>query len=227
MIKQQIQPAVSGLKKINEVRKPQKNSCTFDTKEEFIAHLIRIGEIQKSPHHLPNDGFICLQGVLKIDHRVKSGLNWSDVITTSAIVADGQISNYKYLPLTTKGITTNLKAPDLAQYMLHNNYGATCKNNQWYVNTLRIPESASHLDFSPVHARQTLFYGRQINLSQLPYSRMIFGLSPQYLGIDCPNARQIARNKGCGKDILKIMPSSGAWSGVIDVFSGIFAAARR
>ncbi len=226
MVKQRIQPAFSGEKQSQEISKSQSDFYHFETKEEFIAHLIRTDQIQKDTHPSPDDGLIHLKGVLKIDNRVKSGLNWNDVVVTSAIVEKGKISRYQYLPLTNKGITTDLKAPDLQQYMQHNNYGAVFKDNIWHVDVLRIPESATHLDFSSVKAKITLFYGNQINLSTLPYSRNIFGLSPRRLAVDCANARKIAQQKGCGKEILKLLPSSNPWSGFIG-FGSIFGSGRR
>lgn len=226
MVKQRIQLAFSGYNKKNDKRISLKGVCVFDTKEEFIAHLIRTEQIQKDTHPSPDDGLIHLKGVLKIDSRVKSGLNWNDVVVTSAVVEEGKVSRYQYLPLTYKGVTTDLKAPDLQQYMQHNNYGAVFKDDMWHVEVLRIPESATHLNFSSVKSQLTLFYGQQINLSDLPYSRNLFGLSPHRLGVDCVNARRIAQQKGCGKEILKLLPPPNSWLGFID-FGSIFGSGRR
>ena len=179
-------------------------SCVFDTKEEYITHLIRQKEIKKdSRHH--NDGMIYLIGTLKIDNRVKKGLNWSDVVATSAIVEKGMISRYQYLPKTRKGIKTTLSIPNLELYMLHNNFDTICKNGHYHLDTLRISNEASHLDFSSVSTKLTLFYGQRMALSRLPKSGNIFGLSPANLEIDCPNAYHIAKEKGCGSEILNIL----------------------
>lgn len=176
-------------------------SCVFDTKEEFIAHLIRTSEIQKDPRRY-NDGLIHLCGTLKIDRRVKKGLNWNDVVATSAIVERGQISRYQYLPLTVKGVKTALAVPDLKLYMRHNNYNAVYSKGRYKVDLLRISEQASHLDFSSVSAKLTLFYGQKIALSKLPRAENIFGLSPSGLDVDCTDAYRIARQKGCGTEVL-------------------------
>ena len=61
------------------------SSFVFDTKEEFISHLIKTKEIKKDPSRY-NDGLIHLIGTLKVDNRVKKGLNWNDVVVTAAIV---------------------------------------------------------------------------------------------------------------------------------------------
>ncbi len=179
-------------------------SCVFDTKEEYITHLIRQKEIKKdSRHH--NDGMIYLIGTLKIDNRVKKGLNWSDVVATSAIVEKGMISRYQYLPKTRKGIKTSLGIPNLELYMLHNNFDTICKNGHYHLDTLRISNEASHLDFSSVSTKLTLFYGQRMALSRLPKSGNIFGLSPANLEIDCPDAYHVAKEKGCGSEILNIL----------------------
>lgn len=229
MEKQRIKPAISGITKQNEVVKPQSSMHAFETKEEFIAHLIRTGEIQKDPHHPCNDGFIYLKGVLKIDKRVKRFLSWKDVIVTSAVVDSGMISKYQYLPKTYKGVTTNLKAPDLKSYMEHNNYGAKHTEDKWIIDDIfRISDDASHLDFSSVEVTNvTLFYGHQIQLSKLPYSKSILGLSPYSLGIDCPNPRKIAQQKGCGPEILKTLPPSNMFTDILGSFGSFFGSARR
>lgn len=228
MVKQErIRPAISGITDKNEIKRSQSSIDAFETKEEFIAHLIKIGEVKISTRSDNTDGCIYLQGCLKIDKRVKKFLSWNDVVVTSAVVEPGMVSRYQYLPRTEKGVTTTLRAPDLKSYMEHNNYGAEYRDNKWYVNTLRIPESATHLDFSNVNAELTLFYGHQISLSSLPYSKNILGLSPYSLGIDCPNARKLAQQKGCGKEILKALPAPNPLAGFIDNIGGIFSTARR
>ena len=179
-------------------------SCVFDTKEEYITHLIRQKEINKDPRQY-NDEMIHLIGTLKIDNRVKKGLNWSDVVATSAIVAKGMISRYQYLPKTQKGVKTSLGIPNLELYMLHNNFDTICKNGHYHLDTLRISSEASHLDFSSVSAKLTLFYGERIALSKLPKSKNIFGLSPSHLEIDCPDAYHVAKEKGCGSEVLNIL----------------------
>jgi hypothetical protein len=180
------------------------SSFVFDTKEEYISHLIKTKEIMKdpSPH---NDGLIHLIGTLKIDNRVKKGLNWNDVVTTKAIVEKGMISKYQYLPRTYKGIKTTLKIPSLTHYMFHNNFDAICCDDEYSIDLLRIPADASHLDFSSVSSKLTLFYGNRIALSRLPKANNILGLSPKHLEIDCPNAYNIAKYKGCGSDILEAL----------------------
>ena len=181
-----------------------KTSSVFETKEEFISHLIKIKEIQKDPRHY-HDNMIHLRGTLKVDERVKKGLNWNDVAVTSAIVEKGMISRYQYLPKTSKGVKTNLTIPNLELYMKHNNFNAVCTDNSYEVEVLRIPEQASHLDFSSVSTQLTLFYGARISLSRLPKSRGILGLSIKNLEIDCPDAYHIAKSKGCGTEILRIL----------------------
>ncbi len=179
-------------------------SCIFDTKEEYITHLIRQKEINKDPRHY-NDGMIHLLGTLKINQRVKKGLNWNDVVVTSAIVDKGMISRYQYLPKTKKGVKTFLNIPNLELYMLHNNFDTVCSKDGYSLDILRIPSEASHLDFSSVRAKLTLFYGQRIALSKLPQSGNILGLNPSYLEVDCPDAYRVAKIKGCGAEILNIL----------------------
>lgn len=176
----------------------------FDTKEEFIAHLIKTKEIKKESHRY-NDGMIHLAGTLKIDHRVKKGLNWSDVVATAAIVDKGMVSRYQYLPRTSKGIKTTLDIPSLDLYMLHNNFDAICTNGHYVVNLFRIPEQAGHLDFSSVRTKLALFYGQKIALSKLPQADNILGLNPSHLVVDCPNPYRIAKTKGCGTEVLNML----------------------
>ena len=121
-------PVCHGVEQINQTAA----SCVFDTKEEFIAHLIRTKEIKKDPRRY-NDDMIHLLGTLKIDRRVKKGLNWNDVIATSAIVEKGMISRYQYLPRTCKGVRTSLSVPSLELYMFHNNFNAICKNGIYII----------------------------------------------------------------------------------------------
>ena len=179
-------------------------SFVFDTKEEFIAHLIKTKEIKKDTRKYQDD-MIHLIGTLKVDSRVKKGLNWNDVVATSAVVDKGMISKYQYLPKTIKGVRTSLGIPNLELYMLHNNYHAYHSDHCYTVDLFRIPEHASHLDFSSVSANLTLFYGKRIALSRLPKSKGILGINPQRLEVDCPNAYYIAKEKGCGTDILDIL----------------------
>ena len=160
------------------------SSFVFDTKEEYISHLIKTKEIKKDPSRY-NDGLIHLIGTLKIDNRVKKGLNWNDVVATTAIVEKGMISRYQYLPRTFKGIKTQLDIPSLDLYMFHNNFDAICSDNHYAVDLLRIPAHASHLDFSSVSSKLTLFYGQRIALSRLPKANIILGLSPRHLEVDC------------------------------------------
>ncbi len=176
-------------------------SCVFDTKEEYITHLIQTKEIKKDPRHY-QDGAIHLLGTLKIDGRVKKGLNWNDVVATSAIVEKGMISRYQYLPRTHKGIKTNLNIPSLELYMLHNNFSAICTKGHYEVDLFRISEQASHLDFSSVRANLTLFYGQKIALSRLPQAKNVLGLNLSRLEIDCPDAYHVAKSKGCGVEVL-------------------------
>ena len=180
------------------------SSFVFDTKEEFITHLIKTKEIKKDPSRY-NDGLIHLIGTLKIDNRVKKGLNWNDVVSTTAIVEKGMISRYQYLPRTFKGVKTNLDIPSLALYMFHNNFDAICCDDHYSVDLLRIPAHASHLDFSSVSSKLTLFYGHRIALSKLPKANSILGLSPKHLEVDCSDAYHIAKTKGCGADILDVL----------------------
>ena len=179
-------------------------SSVFETKEEFISHLIKTKEIRKDLRHY-HDNMIHLRGTLKVDARVKKGLNWNDVVVTSAIVDKGMISRYQYLPKTSKGVKTSLTIPSLELYMQHNNVDAECTNNCYHVEVLRIPEQASHLDFSSVSAQLTLFYGARIPLSKLPKSKGILGLSMKNLEIDCPDAYHVAKTKGCGTEILRVL----------------------
>ena len=179
-------------------------SFVFDTKEEYITHLIETKEIKKDQRKYQDD-MIHLIGTLKVDSRVKKGLNWNDVVATSAVVEKGMVSNYKYLPKTLKGVKTSLEIPNLELYMLHNNYHADYSEDCYTVNLFRIPEQASHLDFSSVSANLTLFYGERIALSRLPKSKGILGINPQKLEVDCPNAYYVAKEKGCGADILDIL----------------------
>jgi hypothetical protein len=227
MLKRRIGPAISDTIQYNEVKsKSQTEISHFETKEEFISYLIEKKELTKDTHHSNSDGFIYLKGVLKIDKRVKSGLNWSDVVVTSAIVEDGQISKYHFLPMTYKGIKTKLKAPDIVAYMKHNNFDAQIKNNFWHVKTFRIPESAEHLDFSSVKTELTLFYGKRIELSKLPIAGITLGLGLKELSIDCPNAYNKAKEKGCGRDILTALQPRSFWSDLLGCM-GCGSAANR
>lgn len=218
MAKQRIQPAISGLAKQNEIIHAQSGAHTFETKEEFIAHLIRIGEIQKDTRHHEDDGCIYLQGILRIDRRVKPFLNWNDVIVTAAVVEEGMVSRYQYLPRAYQGIQTEMKAPSLAAYMQHNNWGAEFKDDQWFVKKLHIRKVSEHLDFSHVDvAKDTLFSGQGISLSRLPKThRYIVGLNPYSLEIDCDNAYEVAAAKGCGHAILKTLESTRSKKGFGD-----------
>ena len=179
-------------------------SSVFETKEEFISHLIEIHEIKKDLRHY-SDNMIHLRGTLKVDARVKKGLNWNDVVVTSAIVEKGMITRYQYLPKTSKGVKTNLPIPSLELYMRHNNFEAECTDNCYHVNVLRIPEQASQLNFSSVSAKLTLFYGSRIALSKLPKSKGILGLSMKNLEVDCSDAYRVAKTKGCGAEILRLL----------------------
>ena len=193
-------PVCHGVEQINQTAA----SCVFDTKEEFIAHLIRTKEIKKDPRRY-NDDMIHLLGTLKIDRRVKKGLNWNDVIATSAIVEKGMISRYQYLPRTCKGVRTSLSVPSLELYMFHNNFNAICKNGIYIIDLFRISEQASHLDFSSVRTKLALFYGQKIALSKLPQADNILGLNPSHLEIDCPDAYRTAKLKGCGTEVLNML----------------------
>lgn len=199
------------------------SSFVFDTKEEFISHLIKTKEIKKDPSRY-NDGLIHLIGTLKVDNRVKKGLNWNDVVVTAAIVDKGMISRYQYLPRTLKGVKTSLDIPSLALYMFHNNFDAICSDNHYSVDLLRIPAHASHLDFSSVSSKLTLFYGQRIALSRLPKANSILGLSPQHLEVDCPDAYRIAKYKGCGSDILDVLRPQNV---IISYFSKIMRAKKK
>jgi hypothetical protein len=198
---------IKGTSAVYEVESNKVNnvsSFVFDTKEEYISHLIKTKEIQKDPSRY-SDGLIHLIGTLKIDNRVKKGLNWNDVVTTTAIVEKGMISRYQYLPRTFKGVKTQLDIPSLDLYMFHNNFDAICCKNEYKVDLLRIPAHASHLDFSSVSSKLTLFYGQRIALSRLPKANNILGLSPKHLEVDCSDAYHIAKSKGCGSDILEVL----------------------
>ena len=199
-----ISKQTSYIFEVDNTKTDKFTSFVFDTKEEFITHLIKTKEIKKDPSRY-TDGLIHLIGTLKIDNRVKKGLNWNDVVTTTAIVEKGMISRYQYLPRTFKGIKTQLDIPSLDLYMFHNNFDAICSDNQYKVDLLRIPAHASHLDFSSVSTKLTLFYGQRIALSRLPKAGNILGLSPKHLEVDCVNAYHIAKSKGCGSDILEVL----------------------
>lgn len=194
----------SAFNEVANIKNDNSKSFVFDTKEEFITHLIKTKEIKKDPSRY-NDGLIHLIGTLKIDNRVKKGLNWNDVVATTAIVENGMISRYQYLPRTFKGIKTQLDIPNLDLYMFHNNFDAICNNKYYNVDLLRIPAHASHLDFSSVSTKLTLFYGHRIALSRLPKANNILGLSPKHLEVDCSDAYHIAKSKGCGSDILEVL----------------------
>ena len=199
-----INKQTSAFYEVANTKNDNLSSFVFDTKEEYITHLIKTKEIKKDPSRY-TDGLIHLIGTLKIDNRVKKGLNWNDVVVTNAIVEKGMISRYQYLPRTFKGIKTQLDIPSLDLYMFHNNFDAICSNNQYKVDLLRIPAHASHLDFSSVSSKLTLFYGQRIALSRLPKANNILGLSPKHLEVDCSNAYNIAKDKGCGSDILEVL----------------------
>jgi hypothetical protein len=89
--------------------------------------------------------------------------------------------------------------------MFHNNFDAICCDDHYTVDLLRIPAHASHLDFSSVSSKLTLFYGHRIALSRLPKANNILGLSPKHLEVDCSDAYHIAKAKGCGNDILAVL----------------------
>ena len=199
-----INKKTSAFYEVASTKADNHTSFVFDTKEEFITHLIKTKEIQKDSSRY-NDGLIHLRGTLKIDNRVKKGLNWNDVVTTAAIVENGMISRYQYLPRTYNGIKTKLEIPSLDLYMFHNNFDAICIENRYKVDLLRIPAHASHLDFSGVSCKLTLFYGNRIALSRLPKANNILGLSPKHLEVDCIDAYHVAKDKGCGNDILEVL----------------------
>ena len=199
-----INKETSAFYEVDSKKEDNFSSFVFDTKEEYFSHLIKTKEIKKDPSRY-TDGLIHLIGTLKIDNRVKKGLNWNDVVATTAIVDKGMISRYQYLPRTFKGIKTTLNIPSLALYMFHNNFDAICCDEEYSVDLLRIPAHASHLDFSSVSSKLTLFYGYRIALSKLPKANNILGLSPKHLEIDCPDAYHIAKHKGCGADVLDVL----------------------
>ena len=201
-----INKQTSAFYEVADKKEDNFTSFVFDTKEEYISHLIKTKEIKKDPSRY-TDGLIHLIGTLKIDNRVKKGLNWNDVVATTAVVDKGMISRYQYLPRTFKGIKTQLDIPSLDLYMFHNNFDAICCDDHYTVDLLRIPAHASHLDFSSVSSKLTLFYGHRIALSRLPKANSILGLSPKHLEVDCSDAYHIAKDKGCGADILDVLRS--------------------
>lgn len=180
------------------------NSHVFETKWDYIIYLIEKGIIYRDMRR-HDDDLIHLCGTLPIDSRVKKGLNWDDVVVTSAIVEPGMVSKYQYLPKTYKGVKTTLKIPSLELYMKHNNYNAVCTDNKYYVDLFRISEQASDLDFSSVSANLTLFYGDHIALSHLPKSKSILGISTKNLEIDCQDSYRVAKQKGCSEEILSVL----------------------
>ena len=50
-----------------------------------------------------------------------------------------------------------------------------------------------------------MLYGHRIALSRLPKANSILGLSPKHLEVDCSDAYHIAKDKGCGADILDVL----------------------
>ena len=218
-----ISKRTSFITEVDTAKNNKYSTYVFDTKEEFISHLIEIKEIKKDPSHY-NDGSIHLVGALKIDNRVKKGLNWNDVVTTTAIVEKGMISKYQYLPRTLKGVKTTLEIPSLELYMFHNNADAICNNDHYSVDLFRIPANASHLDFSKVSSKLTLFYGDRIALSRLPKAKNILGLSPKHLEVDCPDAYYIAKTKGCGNDILEVLRPQNS---IIAYFNRLIGSSKK
>lgn len=65
----------------------------FETKEEYIKFLIEENEIQKDNTPRPEEelDLIRLKGHLEIDNRVKSGLDWSDVVADTINVISGKL----------------------------------------------------------------------------------------------------------------------------------------
>lgn len=230
---QRIRPSLGTSIRHDGIKQSQKSVSVFATKEEYIFDLAKKKLIELDTHHPAGDGYIYIKGVLPINEQCNPYWDWSDVIATSAVISNSMVRRYQNLPKTYKGIKTDLKPLTIESYMLHNNYGAKAdENGIYHVETLRIPPSAEHLDFSSVEAKVTLFYGNNsIPLSKLPYSRNVLGINIGRLEVDCDNPYEVAKARGCGAKILKALEpkKKGVLSGFVGYIGSIvgFTGARR
>ncbi len=179
----------------------------FETKEEYIAHLIEQHKIRKASNPSDKDK-IYLSGCLIIDNTVKSGLDWSDVVADSAIVFDGLISKYQYLPLTKNGVKTSLTTSSLDKFMKHNACEAEKNNGCYYVKGIfRVPDIGVLPDLSPVSADRVLCYHKgKLELEKLPYGREgFFGLPADHIITKSRNCVKIAKAKGFSHETFKAL----------------------
>ncbi len=180
-------------------------SPQFETKEEYIKFLLDTNKISYDKNKIKNS-IIYLKGHLDIDDRVKSGLDWSDVVVTSATVAPGKISKYQYLPCAKSGIKTNLHTLSTDEFMKHNAFYALKKGDKYFVpGIFRIPAAETLPDFSQVCADKVYCYYRgKIHLERLPNaSNGIFGIRAENIITRHPNIIKTAKAKGLGKNICK------------------------
>ena len=197
-------------------------SPQFETKEEYIKFLLDTNKISYDKLRIKNS-IIYLKGHLHIDERVKSGLDWSDVVVTSATVASGKISKYAYLPCSKAGVKSNLHTLSIDEFMKHNAYHAQKKNGKYIVpGIFRIPAADILPDFSLVQAEKVYcYYNGKVNLERLPYaSKGIFGIKAENIITPMPNALRTAKAKGLGKNICRELKKRepGLWQKWIVTF---------
>ncbi len=189
----------------------------FETKEEYIKFLIEENEIQKDNTPRPEEelDLIRLKGHLEIDNRVKSGLDWSDVVADTINVIPGKITRYPHLPKARKWVKSELTAKSAAEYFEHNLFGSSKKTDGKieveHGIALKIAEAEKMPDFNSVTVDSFYYYGSStLPLSKLPHTRKgIYNVSCDNLEIDVDNPYKTAKEKKLGKEVIaKLAPTN-------------------
>lgn len=185
-----------------------KQAWEFETKEEYIKSLLDNGEGISKYSQKFNDDKIHLRGCLKIDRRVKSGLDWSDVIADNAVVEDGQVSRYDYLPMTLQGVKSSLSAENTAQFMMHNAYGEKASGEKYTLKrTFRVNCTENMPDLSNVTAERVIWYGNEkIDLDKLPHAEKgFFGIKSENIITHGRDITRRARKAGLRQETLEAL----------------------
>lgn len=193
---------------VGKILSGQFSAWEFETKEEYIKSLLDNSEGISKHSQKFDDDKIHLQGCLKIDRRVKSGLDWSDVVADTAVVVDGQISRYDYLPLTRQGLKSSLCAENTEQFMRHNAYGENIVGEKYILKkTFRINSTEKMPDLSNVTAERVIWYGcGKIELDCLPRAEKgFFGLSSENIITRGRDIARRARKAGLRQETLSAL----------------------
>lgn len=158
---------------------------------------------------------IRLKGHLEIDNRVKSGLDWSDVVADTINVIPGKITRYPHLPKARKWVKSELTAKSAAEYFEHNLFGSSKKTDGKieveHGIALKIAEAEKMPDFNSVTVDSFYYYGSSaLPLSKLPHTRKgIYNVSCDNLEIDVDNPYKTAKEKKLGKEVIaKLAPTN-------------------